>query len=130
MDMEGALRARLIAAAPVTALAAQRIYWVERPQSSALPAVTLQIIDDEREQHMKGVQGMLSTLVQIDAWATTYAAAKALKEAIIAALLPANTSNGIKFGRAFVRNRDLSERTETQFIFRHSMDFTINHASA
>ncbi len=130
MDMEGALRARLVAAAPVAALVGARIYWTERPQASALPAVTLQVIDDEREQHMKGVQGMQSTLVQIDAWAATYASGKALKEAIIAALLPANSSNGVNFGRSFVRSRDLSERTETQFIFRQSMDFTINHASA
>jgi hypothetical protein len=130
MDMEGALRARLIAAGPVTALVGQRIYWVDRPQEAALPAITLQIIDDPREQHMKGLHEFQQTLVQIDVWSATYAAAKALKEAIIAALLPAATSNGVVFGRSFVRSRDLSERTETQFIHRPSMDFTINHASA
>lgn len=137
MDMEGALRARLIAApaviaavwkAPTTNVPA--IYWVTRPQGTGLPAITLQIIDDPREQHMKDVQGLQSTLVQIDVWATTYAQGKALKEAVIAALLPAETSNGIKFGRAFVRSRDLSERVETQLIYRPSMDFTIWHSPA
>lgn len=130
MNMEGALRARLIAAAPVAALIAQRIYWVERPQATGLPAVTLQIIDDPREQHMKGLHGHQAVLVQVDAWGGTYAQTKALKEAIIAALLPAETSNGIVFGRAFVRSRDLSETTEAGLIFRASLDFTINHAPA
>ena len=131
MDFEGALRARLLAASPVTTLVGQRVYWVDRPQAAGLPAITLQIIDQERAQHMQGVQGLQSALVQIDGWAADieggpsgYAQGKALKEAIIAALLPEETSNGVKFGRAFVRSRDLSERTETQFIHRPSMDFT------
>jgi hypothetical protein len=130
MDMEGALRARLIAASGVNSLVSGRVYWVDRPQASNLPAITLQLIDDEREQHMEGVQPHQSTIVQVDVWSTNYAQAKALKEAVIAALLPAQTSNGVVFGRSFVRSRDLSERTETQFIHRPSMDFTINHASA
>lgn len=124
MDFEGALRARLTADATVAALVGNRVYWVTRPQADGLPAITLQIIFEDRAQHMKGVQGLQSTIVQIDGWASSYGQGKALKEAIIAALLPAETSNGVTFGRAFVRSRDLSERTETQLIHRPSLDFT------
>jgi hypothetical protein len=134
MDFEGALRARLLSAAPVVALVAdwrdtKAIYWVDRPQASALPAITLQTIDDDRAQHMGGFQSMQRALVQVDIWAATYAAGKALKEAVIAALVPAASGNGIDFRRAFVRGRDLSEQTETQFVHRPSLDFTFFYSA-
>ncbi len=126
MDWQGALRARLTGAAPVTALVAQRIYWVDRPQASALPAITLQTIDEPLDQHMGGVMTLQSAVVQVDVWATTYASARAIKEAVIAALLPEATGNGIEFQRAFVSSRDLGERVETQFVHRASMDFRVH----
>jgi hypothetical protein len=129
MDMEGALRARLLAAAPITALVAQRVYWVDRPQASALPAITLQIIDEDRAQHMQGFHGLQRVVVQVDGWASSYGQGKALKEAIVDALTPAATANGIRFDRAFVRARDLSERTETQFIHRPNLDFTFHYSA-
>lgn len=129
MDFEGALRARLTGASAVTSIVGQRIYWVERPQATALPAITLQIIDDPREQMMAGFQSRLFMLVQVDVWAPSYATAKAGKEAVIAALTPKMTANGIKFGTATnIAARDLSERTETQFIYRSSIDFRFNYA--
>lgn len=136
MDFEGALRARLTGASAVTAIVGQRIYWVDRPQSSAFPAITLQIIDDEREQHMGGFQSRQFCTVQVDIWAVStntqagYATAKAGKEAVIVALTPEVTANGIKFGTATnITARDLSERTETQFIYRQSIDFRFNYAT-
>lgn len=130
MDMEGALRARLLAAAPITALVGQRVYWVDRPQASALPAITLQIIDEDRAQHMQGFQATQQTTVQIDIWADKYGQGKALKEAVITALAPRATFNGVRFDRAFVRARDLSERTEAQFIHRPSLDFYLTYSPA
>lgn len=129
MDMMGALIARLLAAAPVTALVGQRVFPVSRPQTTALPAITLQIIDEDRAQHMRGFQELRQALVQVDVWALTYEIATAAKEAVIAALVPASSSNGIDFRRAFIRSHDLSERTETQFIFRANLDFTINYSA-
>lgn len=131
MDFEGALRARLTGAAAVTSVVGQRIYWVDRPQASALPAITLQIVDDPREQNMAGFQSRLFCTVQVDVWATSYAQGKSAKEAAIAALTPETTANGIKFGTATnIQARDLSERTETQFIYRPSIDFRFNYALA
>ncbi len=126
MDMQGALRARLLAAAPITALVAQRIYWVDRPQSGQLPTIVLQTISDGRPQHLKGFNDLRETRVQVDVFGTTYSQVRAIAEAVIAALIPANTSNGVIFNRALVDGaRDLGERTETQFIHRHSLDLLI-----
>lgn len=131
MDFEGALRARLTGASAVTNLVGQRIYWVDRPQASTLPAITLQIIDDPREQYMGGFQSRLFALVQVDVWANSYGQGKAIKEAVIVALTPEVTANGIAFGTATnIRARDLSERLETQFIHRPSIEFRFNYTAA
>lgn len=127
MDMQQALLARLVTAdAAVADLAADRVYWVQRPQSSALPAVTLQVISDPRPQHLEGFDDLRETRVQVDAWAATYGEVQALSEAAIAALVPERTSNGIIFNRAIVDSvRDLSEPTETLFIYRKQIDLLI-----
>jgi hypothetical protein len=133
MDWQGALRARLTGAPAITALvgtAPARVYWVDRPQASALPAITLQVIDEPREQHMGGFHSLQAVTVQVDAWATSYASARAVKEAVIDTLVPEQTGNGIAFQRAFVRTRDLGERVETQFIHRSSMDFVFHYSLA
>lgn len=126
MDMQAALRARLLAAAPVTSLVAQRVYWVDRPQAAALPAVTLQTISDERPQHLKGFQALRSTRVQLDVWGDTYSQCRAIAEAAIAALVPEHRGNGIRFDRALVDGpRDLGEQTDTKFIHRTSIDLIV-----
>lgn len=123
MDMQGALRARITGAATS---AGSRVYWVERPQLAALPAVTLQIISDLRPQHLKGFDDLRDTRVQIDCWADTYAAVTTLKEAVLAAAVPENTSNGIQFNRAIVDGeRDLGERAGEKFVHRASLDLII-----
>lgn len=129
MDWQGALRARLIAASPVTALVEQRIYWVDRPQASALPAVTLQTVTEDRPQHMQGFDGLDVSTVQMDVWGASYAQVQQIKEAALAAVIPENTGNGVRFARAFVDFiRDLGERVETQFIHRASIDLIFHHS--
>lgn len=128
MDMPGALRARITGA---NTAAASRVYWVDRPQASALPAVTLQIISDLRPQHLKGFNPLRDTRVQFDCWGSSYSEVTALKEAVLAAVVPENTSNGIRFDRAIIDGeRDLGERTETQFIHRASFDLVVWWATA
>jgi hypothetical protein len=126
--MQGALRARITGAATT---AGQRVYWVDRPQAAALPAVTLQVVSDPRPQHLKGFESIRGTLVQIDCWADTYAVAATLKEAVLAAVVPESTANGIRFDRAMIESiRDLGERIETKFIHRASLDLTFWWATA
>lgn len=134
MEMYGALRARIVSAGTS---AGQRVHWVERPQTSGLPAVTLQTINDPRPQHLKGFNPLRDTLVQIDCWADTktgadgYTAVQALKEAVLAAVVPEHTANGIRFDRAIIETiRDGGERVETKFIYRASIDLTFWWATA
>lgn len=120
MDMQGALRARITGASTT---AGTRVYWVDRPQAAALPAVTLQTISDPRPQHLKGFNELRETHVQIDCWADTYSAAKTLMEAVLAAVVPENTANSIRFDRALVDGvSDGGERTETKFVHRQTAD--------
>lgn len=128
MDMPAALRARIIGASTA---AGTRVTWVDRPQAAELPAVTLQIVSDQRPQHLKGFDPLRGTIVQIDCWGETYAAVTALKEAVLAAVVPGAAANGIRFDRAIVDSeRDLGERTETQFIHRSSVDLVLWWAAA
>lgn len=131
MDFEGALRARLLAAPAVTALVAQKVYWEERPQSTPLPAITLNLVSDERDQHLGGFQTVLDALLQVDVWALSFASKKAIKEAVIAALAPPETSNGIRFQAAVgIAARTQNERTDTQFIYRDAIDIKFHYSPA
>jgi hypothetical protein len=126
MDFQEALRARLLEPAH----AAGRIHWVDRPQASTLPAITLQTVTDGRPQTMDGFQGSRPTTVQIDIWGNTYAEVKGITESVIATLAPAEVSNGIKFSRGFFTAvRDLGEQGDTKFIHRASVDFTVWQAT-
>lgn len=128
MDFEGALRARVTGASTT---AGTRVTWDERPQAAALPAVTLQDAADQRPQHLKGFDELKPRLVQIDCWAATSTARAALREAVLAAVVPENTSNGIRFDRAIVEViTGGGERVETQFIYRARMDLTFWWATA
>lgn len=122
MDMEGALRARLVDAATP---AGSCVYWDDRPQNSDLPAILLTVISDLRPQTLNDWD-MLEVRVQVDVLAKTFAGKKTLKEAVIAALAPADLGNGIQFMRATdITAVPRNERTETQFIFRDAIDFLI-----
>ncbi|GLV22007.1 hypothetical protein TomMM35A_18600 [Sphingobium sp. TomMM35A] len=129
MDFQTALRARLIADEAVAAIAAARVYWVERTKGSAYPAITLQVISDPRSSHLKGFDGARSTRVQMDCWATSYGAALQLARAAIAALAGPAAILGKKFGNALVEGqRDLSEPVaDGSTIHRQSVDLIIWH---
>lgn len=125
MDWRGALRSRL------TGLAGGRVYWASRPQTSALPAIVLTMVSDSREQHLKGFMDLQPGRVQIDCYADKDPFnAWSLAEAVIAAVVPAATTNGHIFSRAFVdiAPRDLIETQANITIFRVSMDLIFHHA--
>ena len=132
MEMDAALRARIIADPAVAALGtSDRVYLENRPQGSPLPDITLTIIADERPQTMDGFQAFRATEVQIDVRAVTYEAKKKLTEAVIAAVTPRVTVHGVRFGRAAdIRPRSLNERSETQFIYRTTIDLIVWHSPA
>lgn len=126
--MQGALRARLIAAAPVTALVGTRVYWLTRPQGHLLPAITLQTVSGDLPQTMAGFQDTRTARVQMDCWALSYSASRQVYVAAVAALAPKETSNGIQFGRMYFEGeQDFIERLETQDIYRTSVDLIVWH---
>lgn len=127
MDWQGAMLARLRAAAGVTALVGTRTFWEEAPQDTPLPYVTLLDVGEVRGQLMTGWD-LPFARVQIDVWASSYASKNAIMEAVLAALVPASTANGRTFQRAEIAlgPRDVAgEREGTTTIFRKSADLVV-----
>jgi hypothetical protein len=127
VDVQGALRARLLGETP----ASDRVYWLNRPQASALPSITLQTISGDYPQTYDGLQSTRSPRIQLDAWAASYAEARAVCAAAITALAPKGTSNGIVFDNTqFESERDFLEREGTTDIYRTSVDLIVWHHPA
>jgi hypothetical protein len=99
--MQTQLRARLLADPAITVPDAS-ISWGQRAQGSALPAITLNIISDRRDQHMGGFQTTRGTWVQFDIYADGSPAEaqltmSTLREAIIDLIATAATQGGVTF---------------------------------
>lgn len=128
MTFETALRTRLKDNAPVAALVGTRIDWTVRPQKTALPALVLTLISDNRAQHMGGFNGFRETRVQVDCYAGTAKLACELRDAVIAAIAPAATVSTTEFLRSFINNViDRSENSDTGFVHRQLVDVNIWH---
>lgn len=131
MDMQAALATRLKAASAVAALAGERLFWNVVPQKTAMPYVRMQTVTDLRPQHLAGYDDGRETRVQVDVFAATYAAARALAEAIIAAMAAPATISDVRFGRTRAEGpRDLGEDATGGFVHRLSLDLIIEHAHA
>ena len=128
MDLQAALRSRLLGNATVAAAVSTRIDWGQRPQGSPYPAIVLQTISDPRPVHLKDYEATRSTLVQMDVYALTYSAALSIARAAIAVLKVPATVSGKVFGPTFVDGqRDTVEPSGTTNIHRQSVDFNIWH---
>lgn len=132
MDVQGALRARLLAAVPVTALVGQRVYWVQRPQESGLPAITLETATGDRPRTYEGLQATRSPRIQMNVWAVDYSSAQQIVDAAIAALAPIRTtSNGVYFDQIdFESEGDSLERLGTTDIIHKRIDLIVWHSPA
>lgn len=122
MDWQGAFIARAVAAYTKT-------YWVNAPQTAALPYATLVDVTELRPQHLGGFD-LEFARVQIDVWGRTYSEVQAGMAALLDALVPANTSNGHTFQRADIvlGPRDVGgEREGETPIYRKSADLAIAH---
>lgn len=130
-DFATALHGRLTAAPAVAAVVGTRVYWVNRPQNSPLPAIRLQTISDPRPEHLGGYDAARVTRVQADCFASSYGAARQLAEKVIAALAEPATFGGVKFGRIKAEGpRDLGEDVATAYVHRASMDLLVEHRLA
>lgn len=123
--MEKALRARIMASVPAVGT---RVYWGIRPQNSALPAIVLTVVADNRDQHMKGFTAYQAKRVQVDCYATTYEQATDLREAVISGVVPPTEQGLTRFLRAFVNNTmSRGEDTTNGYVHRQMIDLTIWH---
>lgn len=122
MDWFAAYMKRAVAAFPAS-------YPVNAPQTATKPYATLQDITELRPQHLTGWD-LEFARIQIDTWALKYEDARAAMETLLAALIPANTSNGHTFQRAEIAlgPRDVGgEREGDTTIYRRSADLIVAH---
>lgn len=128
MDFQTGVRARLLANALVSGAVGTRIDWGQRPQGAPYPSIVLQTVSDPRPVQLKEYAQTRSTLIQMDVYATTYAAALSIARNAIAVLKVPATISGKVFGPAFVDSqRDTVEPSGTTNIHRQSVDFSIWH---
>lgn len=81
------LRTMLLADGTVSGLVGTAIYPIKRPQSGGLPCIILNEIDEQRPGVLNPAEvtpGVKFARVQMDTYATTYLAAKALSDACLA----------------------------------------------
>ena len=129
MDWQGALLARLRAAAGVTALVGTKSYWEQAPQNTARPYVTLLDVTQLRPQTLKGWD-LEAARIQIDVWANSYSSKQEIMEAVLAAMVPGHTTEGHTFQRADIAlgPRDIAgERDGTTPVFRKTADLIVHH---
>lgn len=88
LSIEAGLVYKLTNTAGVTALVSTRVYLERIPQGATLPCITYQRIDTPRvtTHDTSGSAGTAYPRFQFDAWATTYASARAITDAVRAAL--------------------------------------------
>ncbi|WP_279351369.1 hypothetical protein [Erythrobacter litoralis] len=133
MSFEAALRKRLIDDPAVAGLIGQTagapsIDWDESPQNAKTPRIVLTLVSDPRPQTHDGPDSIRPSRVQADIVGEGKDSIVPLREAVIAAVLPAGRHSDIIFDRAFVDAvRSRGSRGETQFVHVDSIDFIIWH---
>jgi hypothetical protein len=123
MDWQAAYLARARAGLAKT-------YWVNAPQATVKPYATLLDVTEMRGQTLTDWD-LEFARVQIDVWGLTYADVQTAMAALIAALVPGNTSNGHTFQRADIvlGPRDVGgEREGDTIIYRKSADLIVAHS--
>lgn len=128
--MEEALRTLLLATTAVTDEVSTRIYWGERPQGSAVPALVLRVISKPLAYHMTGTSNPVEYRVQADCYGTTYSDAKLAARAVDNLLDGYNSGD---FQGVFtVGERDLRDAgtNDADRLFGVSLDYLINYTAA
>lgn len=125
--MEEALTAQLIAAG----VASGRVYWAERPQGSALPAVVLYKISVTPVDSDDDGDDLVATRVQCDCLGPTALDAITTCRALKAALPKSFERDGVSFQGAYHDGelQDFATSTAGERVHRNSVDFILWHAN-
>lgn len=129
--MDQALVTYLRDTAAIAALVGTHIDWGLRPQGSALPALGLTVISRIPVDSDEGDSGLYQTRVQVDCWAASMTAAKALAAPVKAALSGRRIETTPSFLQAVWTENETDYPSEMDKgglpIMRVSIDFLINH---
>lgn len=101
----------------LAALVSGRAYALTAPDPVTKPFILFQVISDVQQNHLDGYAGFSNKRFQIDAYATSYGAAKTLAASTKAAMAASVIIN------IHLSSRDLYE-PEVQ-LYRVSMDFSV-----
>jgi hypothetical protein len=132
-SLEEAVASHLAGFAGLSSLVAARLYPVQLPQAPTLPAVTYFVTSGDTKYRHGGSTGFAETFLQIDAWANTYGAAKAVAEQVRLAMI---TFTGTIASFAVhhadkVNVTDLLEKDEAGRVTHHiALDYSVRHAEA
>jgi len=127
--IEDALYSRLSGFAGLTALVGTRIYPLKLEPGAALPAVSFQLIDAERDR-LSGQDGVdHAARFQLDSWADTYESAKAVAAQVVAALDRwSGTVAGVVVNTSFIDSeRDTFEEQVADGVPRVLTEATVWH---
>ena len=125
--IEGPLRTRLKTGTNVFPITTN-IEWDERPERSTYPALVMETVIGQRDQHMSGFAGFQSTTVQFNCFATKKSEAAALREAVITDITPEASVGGTDFLRAQdIIVRQAPKNTTSDFVFCEIVEATLWH---
>jgi len=124
MTSEESIYSMLAADAAVAAIVGSRIYPLRMPddENAVLPSVVYTRVSGARATPMAGGATLENPRIQVDSWATTYAGAKALSEAVRAAL---EETGGTGLKAILLSDSDLMDDETGDY--RVSMDFSVWH---
>lgn len=103
--IEQAVYARLAGDAAVAALVAARIYPSILPQNPTLPAISYSRVSRSDPYSLSGRSDLRHIVLEINAWAETYAGSKALAQAIEDAM----DADGLDIKAVQITDQDLYE---------------------
>lgn len=126
-NIEEAIRAIIIANSTVAAITPRCFYLGTIPQKPEYPFTASGKATGGRDHHLRGASGVAYPRFQIEAWAETYTAAKALANAVRKALDGYSGTVGTVDVRSILilSERDFYE--EAVKAHRIIMDFSVRH---
>jgi hypothetical protein len=136
MDIEEAIRDRLVADATLAArlpayLDSKTVFWGERPQGSAMPAIVLNTVSRPVAEHMKGAQRLQFMRTQLDTYGDDPATAQQIADIAAAVMMPRAFGEHYYFRPSSILNRrDLQEPAATGTIFRTWLDLMVRFSPA
>lgn len=131
MDLGEALLARLQAATAVTSIVGSRIYWIQRPQGTEVPAVVLRMGGGEEIEHLENdTTDTFETNVDVNCFGRSNLETKNLARAVRNALKPAGTQGSFSFDDSTIRRPvDLGEPDVPGWQHRALLDCVIRHGA-